>query len=125
MPRDEQFRARHSEPESGSGKIGEEAMKGRRIHGVLIADYGMLRYRVNQATQWSRDADKAPGLMFSAFISALDSARRDRLGFGWSSCSDVLSAITLDESGRRLLHAEFYVLEGEYRDEELFREAEP
>ena len=100
-------------------------MKGRRIHGVLIADYDRFKDRMNQAAQWSRLGDKARGLMFSAFTAALDSARRDRLGFGWSSCSDVLSAITLDESGRRLLHAEFYVLEGEYRDEELFREAEP
>ena len=100
-------------------------MKGRRIHGVLIADHERFKDRMNQAAQWSRKGEKARGLMFSALMGALDSARRDRLGFCWSSCGDVLSAVTLDESGRRLLHAEFYVMEAEYRDEELFKEAGP
>ena len=98
-------------------------MKGRKVHGILVADYSLLTKRIRESAQFSREPGKADGMMFSAFTQALEQAKKDRDGFGWSASGDVLSTVNLDETGKRLLHAEFYIREADYRDEELFKEA--
>jgi hypothetical protein len=89
----------------------------------MVADYKMLTLSIMDAVKGLRNPDDAKILMFGAFTSALDQAKKDRNGFGWSSSGEVLAAVTLDEANKRLLHAEFYVKAAEYRDEELFKDA--
>jgi len=97
-------------------------MKGRRVHGVMVADIDSLKLAMMDSVKGLRNPVNAKGMMFGAFTSALDQAKKDRNGFGWTSSGGVLATATLDESGKRLLHAEFYVKAAEYRDEELFKE---
>ena len=93
----------------------------RRLSGVNVHDYAQLVAKIHDAADKSRDPPTAPGQLYGCLQSAIESARRDDNGFGSCSTGDILTTATLDEPGKNLIAAEFYVCHSEYRDEEAFK----
>lgn len=93
----------------------------KRIGGVTISDPDRFYEQLAQAASSARDPEAAKGLLYDMAVEAIKEARKVSNGYGSCSTCDVLVVANLDEGRLRLLSAEFYVLKGEYRDEEAFR----
>jgi hypothetical protein len=84
--------------------------KGRHIAEVWISDWESLR------PIWEH-----PGAL-ELLAGAIEEAKRSKEGFGWSASAGLLVTADLDQFNRKLIRAELYVRQAEYRAPELREE---
>lgn len=94
----------------------------QRIGGATVTDPDRFFAQIILAAGYAKDPEVARGQLIHMVVSAIKEAKKPGSG-GYGSCStcDVLAVVNLDEVRRRLICAEFYVVKGEYQDEEAFR----